>query len=61
MCDHGRCILPVSVCDSQPNCHDHSDEANCSHKHKGKNRVCSTVHTQRQSDLSAYTQQQQAK
>ncbi|KAK6295787.1 hypothetical protein J4Q44_G00335000 [Coregonus suidteri] len=34
MCDHGRCILPVSVCDSQPNCHDHSDEANCSHKHK---------------------------
>ncbi|CAB1347702.1 unnamed protein product [Coregonus sp. 'balchen'] len=34
MCDHGRCILPVSVCDGQPNCHDHSDEANCSHKHK---------------------------
>uniref|UniRef100_A0A8C7MLV7 Membrane frizzled-related protein n=1 Tax=Oncorhynchus kisutch TaxID=8019 RepID=A0A8C7MLV7_ONCKI len=34
MCDHGRCILPVSVCDGQPNCHDLSDEANCSHKHK---------------------------
>ncbi|KAM9452129.1 LOW QUALITY PROTEIN: membrane frizzled-related protein-like, partial [Salvelinus alpinus] len=34
MCDRGRCILPVSVCDGQPNCHDHSDEANCSHKHK---------------------------
>ncbi|XP_042150865.1 membrane frizzled-related protein [Oncorhynchus tshawytscha] len=34
MCDHGRCVLPVSVCDGQPHCHDLSDEANCSHKHK---------------------------
>ncbi|XP_028817904.1 membrane frizzled-related protein [Denticeps clupeoides] len=34
MCDGGRCLLPVSVCDGQPNCQDHSDEANCSHKHK---------------------------
>uniref|UniRef100_UPI003AAF9D20 membrane frizzled-related protein n=1 Tax=Centroberyx gerrardi TaxID=166262 RepID=UPI003AAF9D20 len=34
MCDSGRCLLPVSVCDSQPNCHDQTDEANCSHKHK---------------------------
>uniref|UniRef100_W5KSA7 Membrane frizzled-related protein n=1 Tax=Astyanax mexicanus TaxID=7994 RepID=W5KSA7_ASTMX len=34
MCDSGRCLLPVSVCDSQPNCQDHTDEANCSHKHK---------------------------
>ncbi|XP_029301614.1 LOW QUALITY PROTEIN: membrane frizzled-related protein [Cottoperca gobio] len=34
MCDSGRCLLPVSVCDGHPNCHDHTDEANCSHKHK---------------------------
>ncbi|XP_036419032.1 membrane frizzled-related protein [Colossoma macropomum] len=34
MCDSGRCLLPVSVCDSQSNCQDHTDEANCSHKHK---------------------------
>ncbi|XP_019905715.2 membrane frizzled-related protein [Esox lucius] len=34
MCDQGRCILPVSLCDGQPNCLDRSDEANCSHKHK---------------------------
>uniref|UniRef100_A0A8C2H7W2 Membrane frizzled-related protein n=1 Tax=Cyprinus carpio TaxID=7962 RepID=A0A8C2H7W2_CYPCA len=34
MCDGGRCLLPVSVCDGQPNCQDRSDEANCSQKHK---------------------------
>ncbi|XP_031716399.1 membrane frizzled-related protein [Anarrhichthys ocellatus] len=34
MCDSGRCLLPVSVCDGHPNCHDQADEANCSHKHK---------------------------
>ncbi|XP_059187284.1 membrane frizzled-related protein [Centropristis striata] len=34
MCDGGRCLLPVSVCDGHPNCHDQTDEANCSHKHK---------------------------
>ncbi|XP_066517716.1 membrane frizzled-related protein [Hoplias malabaricus] len=34
MCDSGLCLLLVSVCDSQPNCQDHTDEANCSHKHK---------------------------
>ncbi|XP_075905786.1 membrane frizzled-related protein [Nelusetta ayraudi] len=34
MCDGGRCLLPVSVCDGHPHCHDQSDEANCSHKHK---------------------------
>ncbi|XP_028275303.1 membrane frizzled-related protein [Parambassis ranga] len=34
MCDNGRCLLLVSVCDGQPNCHDQTDEANCSHKHK---------------------------
>uniref|UniRef100_A0A671QJL1 Membrane frizzled-related protein n=1 Tax=Sinocyclocheilus anshuiensis TaxID=1608454 RepID=A0A671QJL1_9TELE len=34
MCDSGRCLLPVSVCDGQPNCQDRSDEANCSQKHK---------------------------
>uniref|UniRef100_A0A3Q2W7Y4 Membrane frizzled-related protein n=1 Tax=Haplochromis burtoni TaxID=8153 RepID=A0A3Q2W7Y4_HAPBU len=34
MCDGGRCLLPVSVCDGHPNCHDQMDEANCSHKHK---------------------------
>ncbi|XP_058489989.1 membrane frizzled-related protein [Solea solea] len=33
MCDSGRCLLPVSVCDAHPNCSDQSDEANCSHKH----------------------------
>ncbi|XP_069004474.1 membrane frizzled-related protein [Embiotoca jacksoni] len=33
MCDSGRCLLPVSVCDGHPNCHDQTDEANCSHKH----------------------------
>ncbi|XP_061682457.1 membrane frizzled-related protein isoform X2 [Syngnathoides biaculeatus] len=33
MCDSGRCLLPVSVCDGHPNCQDHKDEANCSHKH----------------------------
>ncbi|XP_061636950.1 membrane frizzled-related protein isoform X2 [Phyllopteryx taeniolatus] len=33
MCDSGRCLLPVSVCDGHPNCHDQKDEANCSHKH----------------------------
>lgn len=36
MCDSGRCLLPVSVCDGHPNCHDQTDEANCSHKHKGE-------------------------
>ncbi|KAM9732891.1 membrane frizzled-related protein isoform 2-T6 [Menidia menidia] len=34
MCDGGRCLLPVLVCDGRPNCHDQTDEANCSHKHK---------------------------
>ncbi|XP_076000076.1 membrane frizzled-related protein [Genypterus blacodes] len=34
MCDRGRCLLPVSVCNGQPNCQDQTDEANCSHKHK---------------------------
>ncbi|CAJ1066153.1 membrane frizzled-related protein [Xyrichtys novacula] len=34
MCDGGRCLLPISVCDSHPNCQDQTDEANCSHKHK---------------------------
>ncbi|KAM9853573.1 membrane frizzled-related protein [Aulostomus maculatus] len=34
MCDSGHCLLPVSVCDGHPNCHDQTDEANCSHKHK---------------------------
>ncbi|KAJ8280235.1 hypothetical protein GJAV_G00052160 [Gymnothorax javanicus] len=34
LCDDGRCLLPISVCDGRPNCHDHSDEASCSHKHK---------------------------
>ncbi|XP_060743783.1 membrane frizzled-related protein isoform X1 [Tachysurus vachellii] len=33
MCDSGRCLLPVSVCDSQLNCQDQTDEANCSSKH----------------------------
>uniref|UniRef100_A0A3Q4BTX2 Membrane frizzled-related protein n=1 Tax=Mola mola TaxID=94237 RepID=A0A3Q4BTX2_MOLML len=36
MCDDGRCLLPASVCDGHPNCHDQADEANCSHKHKGE-------------------------
>ncbi|XP_077397266.1 membrane frizzled-related protein isoform X2 [Festucalex cinctus] len=31
MCDSSRCLLPVSVCDGHPNCHDQKDEANCSH------------------------------
>ncbi|XP_037534008.1 membrane frizzled-related protein [Nematolebias whitei] len=35
MCDGGRCLLPVSVCDSHPNCNDQKDEANCTHKHTG--------------------------
>lgn len=39
MCDNGRCLLLVSVCDGQPNCHDQTDEANCSHKHKGESQV----------------------
>ncbi|KAM4590658.1 membrane frizzled-related protein [Fundulus diaphanus] len=34
MCDGGRCLLPVSVCDGYPNCLDQTDEANCSHKHQ---------------------------
>lgn len=34
MCDSGRCLLPVSMCDGHPNCHDQTDEANCSHKRK---------------------------
>ncbi|XP_056613449.1 membrane frizzled-related protein-like isoform X1 [Triplophysa dalaica] len=33
-CDSGRCLLPISVCDSHPNCLDHTDEVNCSQKHK---------------------------
>ncbi|XP_062873439.1 membrane frizzled-related protein [Trichomycterus rosablanca] len=33
MCDSGRCLLPVSVCDSHPNCLDQTDEANCSQEH----------------------------
>ncbi|XP_067363960.1 membrane frizzled-related protein isoform X2 [Channa argus] len=32
MCDSGRCLLPVSVCDGYPNCQDQTDEKNCSHK-----------------------------
>lgn len=36
MCDSGRCLLPVSVCDSQLNCQDQTDEANCSRKDNGK-------------------------
>ncbi|XP_013881480.1 membrane frizzled-related protein isoform X2 [Austrofundulus limnaeus] len=32
MCDNGRCLLPVSVCDGHPNCNDQRDEANCTHK-----------------------------
>jgi len=35
MCDGGRCLLPVSICDSYPNCQDHSDEVNCNQKQKG--------------------------
>lgn len=42
MCDSGRCLLPVSVCDGHPNCQDQKDEANCSHKHKGE-RVQTTL------------------
>uniref|UniRef100_A0A1A8L820 Membrane frizzled-related protein n=1 Tax=Nothobranchius pienaari TaxID=704102 RepID=A0A1A8L820_9TELE len=34
MCDGGRCLLPVSMCDGHPNCNDQQDEANCSRKHK---------------------------
>ncbi|KAF6722397.1 Membrane frizzled-related protein [Oryzias melastigma] len=34
LCDGGRCLLPASVCDGHPNCHDRTDEANCSSKHK---------------------------
>ncbi|XP_029963536.1 membrane frizzled-related protein [Salarias fasciatus] len=34
ICDGGRCLLPASVCDGHPNCHDQADEANCSHKHR---------------------------
>ncbi|XP_061774920.1 membrane frizzled-related protein-like isoform X2 [Nerophis ophidion] len=34
MCDSGRCLLPVSVCDGHPNCQDQQDEANCSQKHR---------------------------
>ncbi|KAM6959278.1 membrane frizzled-related protein [Aplochiton taeniatus] len=34
LCDQGRCLLPVSVCDGQHHCLDHTDEADCSHKHK---------------------------
>lgn len=33
MCDSGRCLLPVSVCDGHPHCNDQTDEDNCSHKH----------------------------
>ncbi|KAK7882833.1 hypothetical protein WMY93_029007 [Mugilogobius chulae] len=33
MCDGGRCLLPVSVCDGHPHCDDQTDEVNCSHKH----------------------------
>uniref|UniRef100_A0A3B3ZJS6 Uncharacterized protein n=1 Tax=Periophthalmus magnuspinnatus TaxID=409849 RepID=A0A3B3ZJS6_9GOBI len=33
MCDRGRCLLPVSVCDGHPHCDDQTDEDNCSHKH----------------------------
>uniref|UniRef100_A0A3P9LW46 Membrane frizzled-related protein n=1 Tax=Oryzias latipes TaxID=8090 RepID=A0A3P9LW46_ORYLA len=36
MCDSGRCLLPASVCDGHPNCHDRADEANCSNRHKGE-------------------------
>ncbi|XP_077579153.1 membrane frizzled-related protein [Stigmatopora nigra] len=32
MCDAGRCLLPISVCDGHPNCADQKDEANCSRK-----------------------------
>uniref|UniRef100_A0A8C6UCD1 Membrane frizzled-related protein n=1 Tax=Neogobius melanostomus TaxID=47308 RepID=A0A8C6UCD1_9GOBI len=36
MCDSGRCLLPVSVCDGQPHCNDQTDEEDCSHKHSGR-------------------------
>ncbi|MFT7803512.1 membrane frizzled-related protein isoform X1 [Arapaima gigas] len=34
LCDGGRCVLPLSVCDGKPDCRDQSDEGNCSHKQK---------------------------
>ncbi|XP_056296600.1 membrane frizzled-related protein isoform X2 [Pseudoliparis swirei] len=34
LCDAGRCLLPVSVCDGHQNCRDQTDEADCSHRHK---------------------------
>ncbi|XP_056467717.1 membrane frizzled-related protein-like [Gadus chalcogrammus] len=34
MCDGGRCLLSMSLCDGLPHCRDQTDEANCSHKHK---------------------------
>ena len=52
MCDSGRCLLPVSVCDGHPNCHDQTDEANCSHKHKGENYSCYNCPFHRIADYS---------
>ncbi|CAL8372115.1 unnamed protein product [Gadus morhua 'NCC'] len=34
MCDGGRCLLSMSLCDGLPHCRDQTDEANCSQKHK---------------------------
>uniref|UniRef100_H9G5T8 Membrane frizzled-related protein n=1 Tax=Anolis carolinensis TaxID=28377 RepID=H9G5T8_ANOCA len=33
-CDQGLCLLPTSVCDGYNNCHDRTDEGNCTTKHK---------------------------
>ncbi|KAF3847884.1 hypothetical protein F7725_020912 [Dissostichus mawsoni] len=47
MCDRGRCLLPVSICDGHINCHDQTDEANCSHKHKGESMQTKNVEGQK--------------
>lgn len=54
MCDRGRCLLPVSVCDGHPNCQDQSDEANCSHKHKGE-RIWLKIKFKKKLRISVYS------
>uniref|UniRef100_A0A8C5DMG5 Membrane frizzled-related protein n=1 Tax=Gouania willdenowi TaxID=441366 RepID=A0A8C5DMG5_GOUWI len=57
-CDGGRCLLSVSVCDGQPNCQDQTDEADCSHKHKGESESLQPYSTYTHNRYTTWTEHQ---